>query len=44
VQRLSWRWRVDGFPPGESGVRARDDFAARLHRMFDYPIERIPVP
>lgn len=43
VQRLSWRWRADGFPPGEPGVRSRDDFAARLYLMFDYPIERVPV-
>jgi hypothetical protein len=43
VQRLSWRWRADGFPPGEPGVRARDDFAARLYLMFDYPLARVPV-
>ena len=40
---LSWRWRADGFPPGEPGDKARDDFAARVYVVFDYPLEKVPL-
>lgn len=43
AERLAWRWRSDRFPPGQPGVRAADDFAARIYLMFDYPLERLPL-
>jgi hypothetical protein len=43
LSRLGWQWRADGFPRGVAGVRERDDFAARVYLMFDYPLDRVPL-
>ncbi|MEN9775484.1 MAG: hypothetical protein RL322_2554 [Pseudomonadota bacterium] len=41
-KRIDWHWRADAFPSGEPGDRSRDDFAARLYLLFDYPLDRVP--
>lgn len=39
---LRWRWRAEQFPErAEPGLKARDDFAARLYLMFDLPEARL---
>lgn len=41
---LRWRWRAESLPArADPGVRAGDDFAARVYVMFDYPTDRLGV-
>ncbi|MEZ5650557.1 MAG: DUF3047 domain-containing protein [Burkholderiaceae bacterium] len=43
ARHLHWRWAVRGAPVrSEPGVRAGDDFAARLYAIFDYPLGKVP--
>lgn len=43
ADRLEVRWSVERFPEGgRLGVRAADDFGARVYVNFDYPLARVP--
>jgi hypothetical protein len=40
---LTWRWKVDHvLAKADLGVRAGDDFAARVYVFFDVPLESLP--
>ena len=40
---LSWRWKVDRVvASADLSAKSKDDFAARVYVMFDYPIEKLP--
>ena len=40
---LSWRWQVDRVvASADLAQKSKDDFAARVYVMFDYPIEKLP--
>lgn len=41
--RLTWRWKVDHvLTKADLGIRAGDDFAARVYVFFDVPLESLP--
>lgn len=40
---LNWRWKVDHvLAKADLGIRAGDDFAARVYVFFDVPLESLP--
>jgi len=40
---LTWRWKVDHvLTKADLGIRAGDDFAARVYVFFDVPLESLP--
>jgi hypothetical protein len=43
ARTLSWRWQVDRVVAGaDLAEKSKDDFAARVYVMFDYPVEKLP--
>jgi hypothetical protein len=43
--RLRWRWKTSGYPQDRwFGEKRGDDFAARVYVLYDYPLNRVPLP
>ena len=41
---LAWRWKVSHvLDTADLGEKERDDYAARIYVLFDYPVEKLPL-